>query len=126
MMWIREIIAMPFSLRQKRLVKNRDHLTRLNFVAKIVEAGGDREAAGLIHDKLSDWIYIREFTPHPDDDLENIYGIAEEELDEDIILEILNKIDVKLPSAERLMAFGRIDTPIRLARLIKTARSESE
>lgn len=122
---IQQIVAMPFSLRQKRLAKERDPLGESDFVARIVDAGGDQEAARFVHEKLQGWLYAEGFTPYPEDDLERIYGIAEEELDEDLILDILKQIGLSPPSGERIKAFGNVSTPTDVARLVKAARAEN-
>lgn len=125
MSFFQQILAMPFSLRQKRLAKEREPLSESDFVARTVDAGGDQEAALLIHEKLQGWLYAEGFTPYPEDDLERVYGIAEEELDEDLILDILKQIGVQPPGKDLVKAFGEVRTPIDAARLIKAARAEN-
>lgn len=122
MILIQKIVGMPFSIRQQRLAKERGQLSKLDFVKRVADAGGDQEAAHLIYEKLIEWCYAEEFTPYPEDDLEKIYGIAEEELDEDMILDILGNIGVQPPTIERMEVFGKIVTPLDVARFVKSAR----
>lgn len=92
------------------------------FVQRIGAEGGDEQAGCLIYTKLLDWIYVTGFTPYPEDNLCHIYGIAEEERDEDMILEILQHLKMKPPSTEALGVFGAVDTPIQIARLVRQVR----
>jgi hypothetical protein len=119
---IRQIIAFPFSLRQKRLANERAPLNADNFINAIRELDGDCDGAKLVYEKLKDWIYVTEFTPYPEDDLEKIYGIAEEELDEDLILSILNQTNIRPPSYDIVDKFGVIRTPLDVARFVKFCR----
>ena len=119
---VQKILALPFTLRQQRLAKYRPPMGESEFVKQIGVKGGDEEAAILIRNYLLDWIYTDGFTPYPDDNLGHIYGIAEEELDEDLILMIFRRVGVE-PS--RFEAIGQhwIDaTPLQVALLIKQAR----
>lgn len=121
---IQGILALPFSRRQAQLAKERAPLSEDEFATRISEAEGDREAAVIVYRKLSEWIYAKQFTPYPDDSLGRLYGIAEEELDEDLILEAFDTLAVVPPGEERLKAFGPVDTPLQVAKLIALARNE--
>ncbi|MFC0132351.1 hypothetical protein [Massilia eurypsychrophila] len=96
----------------------------IEFVRRIVAAGGDEEAAWLVHAELAGWINVAGFSPYPEDKLDWVYGIAEEELDEDLILEMLRKLKIKLPTSEALLALGPINTPIEIAHLVRRARTD--
>jgi hypothetical protein len=115
------ITALPMSLRQRRLAMTRTPIGEIQFVTRIREAGGDADAASFIYQHLLDWIYVDGFTPYPDDRLGDLYGLAEEERDDDIIREIFKKLDVKLPTNEVLAAFGDVDTPAQISRLVQQA-----
>lgn len=118
------ILALPFSRRQKRLMKSRSPLSEGDFVDQVIAEGGDREAAIIVYRKLREWTYAEDFTPYPEDSLGQIYGIAEEELDEDLILDTLNGLRVTPPSKERVATFGPVDSPLRVAQLVSLARSD--
>lgn len=90
-----------------------------DFVQRITAEGGDRNAACLIRKRLLDWIYVSGFTPYPEDELSQIYGIAEEELDEDLILGILRHLKLNPPTAEALRALGTINTPIPAIQILE-------
>jgi hypothetical protein len=121
---IRTLLGLPFSDRQKRRGRQRKPLDEAEFVREIMVGGGDRAAAILVWKKLQDWVCAENFTPYPSDNLENVFGIAEEELDEDLILSILQELSVPPPSDEALSVFGRIDTPLRVAQLVARCRAE--
>ena len=86
---VQRLLALPFSARQRTLAKSRPAMSYSDFVASITRSGGNADAAGLVYSKLQDWVYHDGFTPYPDDSLSSVFGIAEEELDEDIILDAL-------------------------------------
>lgn len=123
--FIQSVLALPFSGRQKQLGKARPPLGEDEFAKQISDAGGDREAAFIVYRKLSEWTYVKGFTPYPVDDLGKIYGIAEEELDEDMILDVLNSLGVPPPSKERVAAFGAVKTPLQITQLVSLARAET-
>ena len=123
--FLKSLFYLPFIARQKHLASSRISLPKDSFVNEIVQGGGDENAAILIHDHLQDWIYIESFTPYPKDKLSTVFGIAEEELDEDLILFILNRLNLPIPMPESIIDFGPIDTPIEIARFISFIRSRS-
>jgi len=122
---LQSILALPFSRRQAQLAKVREPLSEDTFATRISDAGGDREAATFVYRKLNEWIYAKGFTPYPDDSFGRLYGIAEEELDEDLILEAFDTLAVAPPGQERLKAVGPVDTPLQVAKLIAEARGEA-
>jgi hypothetical protein len=120
--FLQAIFGLPITLRQRGLLKQRPPIDAREFVKRIEAAGGDQAAGWIIHSKLLDWINVAGFTPYPDDNLNWVFGIAEEELDEDIILEILLQLKIEPPSREALSEFGAISTPIQIAKLVRRAR----
>lgn len=114
--------ALPFSLRQRRLAKQRPPMEECTFVERIAAEGGDEDAARMVRTRLIDWVYVSGFTPYPDDRLSQIYGITEEELDDDLILQILRNLKIEPPTFEVLRVFGDIDSPVRIAQLVWQAR----
>ena len=85
---------------------------------QIVSQGGDRDAAIAVWEELKDSTHGNGFTPAPSDSLSSLFGIAEEELDEDLILAILQKLNVPIPDQEFVSAFGVVDTPLQVARFV--------
>jgi hypothetical protein len=119
---LQTLLALPLSVRQKRLTRGRKALTAAEFVQQITDQGGDRDAAVLIWRHLADWGYVAGFTPYPTDNLPSVFGIDEEELDEDLILSILTELKLPVPSQEFLAQFGSVDTPLRVAELAAQCR----
>lgn len=120
---VQKFLALPFSARQSALAKKRTAISHSDFVSLITRSGGDAGAADLIHSKLQDWIYHNSFTPHPDDSLSAVFGIAEEELDEDIIMDVLATLGLSAPPQQEVTAFGPIDTATRVAQFVALART---
>jgi hypothetical protein len=114
--------GLPFSWRQKRLTRSRVSLTEPEFVQSITEQGGDDAAASSLWKRLNEAKHVAEFTPYPSDDLGVVFGIAEEERDQDLILDMLNELGIRIPTAAQLSAFGPVDTPLRVAQLVASCR----
>lgn len=79
-------------------------------------------AAVALWNRLRDWTYVSDFTPYPTDSLGSVFGMAEEELDEDLVLAILQELNVPVPSKELVAEFGTADTPARVALLVALCR----
>jgi hypothetical protein len=112
--------------RQRRAVRSRPSLTAHDFARLIQSCGGDAQAAHLIHKMLLRFVYARGFTPDPKDDLLYLYGIAEEELDEDLIAQVLSDLRIPAPSNHTIESVGSVRTPLDIAKLVRSARIESE
>jgi hypothetical protein len=92
------------------------------FVQQITSQGGDGPTAESLWERLKDCIYTDAFTPYPTDDLQAIFGITDEELDEDLVLAILREEKVSIPTEEILSDFGPTWTPLQVALLVKRCR----
>jgi hypothetical protein len=119
---IKDILGLPFSWRQRRLAKHRRALKQSEFVQQITSQGGDGPTAESLWERLKDCIYTDAFTPYPTDDLQAIFGITDEELDEDLVLAILREEKVSIPTEEILSDFGPTWTPLQVALLVKRCR----
>jgi hypothetical protein len=122
---VQNLLALPFSLRQKRLARSRRPPTEMEFVQQIGDEGGDRDAALSVWRRLTTWGYIDGFTPYPTDSLSNVFGIAEEELEVDILQGILTELGAPMPTQELCDRFGPIDTPLQVARFIALCRKSA-
>lgn len=118
----RTVLGLPFSVRQRRLARQRPGMDEQCFVQRIVASGGDEAAARWVRAALADWVRAAGFTPDPDDDLGRVYGIAEEELDEDLVLGVLRHLKLPPPSNAWLATHGSVNTPCQLARLVSAVR----
>jgi hypothetical protein len=101
-------------------------MDRPQFVAEIVANGGDERAAGFVWDALAAEWTVEDFTPYPTDSLGRVFGIAEEELDEDLIVRILSEQGLPLPPAEVIQRFGEIDSPERVAQFVRVCREVAD
>jgi hypothetical protein len=124
--FLKTILILPLTIRQKRLARTRRPLAETEFAQRIVEMNGDRIAAVAVWNRLREWCFVEGFTPYPGDSLTWVFGIAEEELDEDLILAILSELKLQPPSERLLRDFGPVDTPLRIAQLVVFSRSEAE
>jgi hypothetical protein len=118
----RFMLGLPFSYRQKKLARDRPQIDKATFVARISAQGGDERAAGLVWNALLANRMAEGFTPYPEDSLGRVYGIADEELDEDLIARTLKELSVPLPDLAFVKALGEIDTPLRVAQFVKECR----
>lgn len=113
-------LGMPFNLRQRRLAETRSPMSKEDFIDQVSSTEIGKAAAAILWEKLDDgWVHD-EFSPYPDDDFGKIYGMAEEELDEDTILDIILKLNLSIPDQEKIDKIGPINTPRDLIMLIET------
>jgi hypothetical protein len=56
------------------------------------------------------------------DRFDRAYGLAEEGLDENLVLRILTDVGVPVASREFVRRFGTIDSPLRIAQLVLQCR----
>jgi hypothetical protein len=119
------LFGLPFSQRQRRLARNRPAMTKTRFVENIVSTGGDAAAAAFVWDRIISFCIEPGHSPYPDDSLAQIYGIAEEDRDEDIILKILEKAKLPIPDSKTIELFGEVDTPRRVAQFVEFCRAQN-
>jgi hypothetical protein len=117
-----DLVQFPFRRRQKAARKERDGVTRKGFVEQLAAAPAEKRAAGLLWDLLVEAAVVDDFRPLPDDGLLELYGLAEEELDEDLILPILQAMELPPPCPATLSEIGEVKTPRDVMRLIRAAR----
>ncbi|HEX8258479.1 MAG TPA: hypothetical protein VF589_12685 [Allosphingosinicella sp.] len=119
------LLQLPFSRRQRIAMKLRGEVSLESFLNDISESPFEREVA------LSLWHHLRsqsvepDFKPSPGDSLIHIYGIAEEELDEDLILSLLSKHGIPIPDPESITSFGPVSTPRDVVRFLAHLKRES-
>jgi hypothetical protein len=119
---LQKILAFPFYCRQRRLAGSRASLPEAQFVSMIDEMGGDGRAAHIIYQHLQGWIVYEHFTAYPHDSLEKIFGIAEEERDEDLVLALLHTVGCSPSKFMTLAGKAEVDTSVGIARLIVQSR----
>lgn len=116
-----KLIVSPLARRQRKLALGRQSLTELDFVNQVSSNALGRAAASLLLRKLTERVFCEEFSPYPNDDLLLTYGLAEEDLDIDVVLDIIKTVKCPMPSREVLASIGPITTPHDIIRLIEAS-----
>jgi len=98
-------------------------MDKAQFIRDIAATGGDSRAAEMVWDALLAGGLEAGFTPYPDDSLARIYGIAEEELEVDLVARIFKEIGLPLPDSAAAKTFGTVDSPRRLVQFVSRCRS---
>lgn len=114
------VFGLPFSLRQRRLAMARPSISKQDFVDRSASSELGKAAASILWDKLIELRVVDELTPYPDDDLLHTYGLADEDLDEDIILDILKSLNRTVPSENVVRTVGPINSPLDIVRLVES------
>ena len=104
--------------RQRRLARERKPMSKTDFVEDIASTGGLPEAAERVWDAIDDFGTEPGFSLYPDDDLLRIIGIAEEDLEDDVIIKTCNDLGLSIPSQELVDRLGTINTPRDVVRLV--------
>ena len=79
-------------------MQSRHSVSRDEFVDFFTSKGVSSEIAEEVRKIMLEWCDVDGFTPHPADNLGQVYGLGEEDLDEDIILSLLKKFDCYIPT----------------------------
>jgi hypothetical protein len=119
------LVQLPFSWRQRCVRAVREDMNRQQFVAALAENDLEERAAALLWEKLVEAAVVADFRPSPDDDLLRVYGLADEDLDEDIILAILIELEIGVPCPPVLERVGEIKTPRDVIQLVRLASGPS-
>ena len=121
-MRLRNVLSFPFRDRQLRLMHDRKGATPNDFCESF-EGEFERAVAKKTLDYLQEFVMVDSFIPALDDSLLDIYGIADEELNEDILLQFLNDFDISIPSQQAVDEFGEVNTPRRVVEFVSFARN---
>ena len=103
------------------MARARAPMTKEAFVNQSASTELGRSAAAMLWDKLVALKAHDEFSPYPSDELLRVYGVAEEDLDIDIILDILKALNCRIPGNETLQQIGPINTPRDVVRLVEAS-----
>lgn len=112
------LLAFPVSYRQRVLAKQRPPMSKAQFVESIKETGGDAGVAAVVWDAIVDFGIEPGFSLYPDDDLLKTIGMAEEDLDEDVITATCQSLGRRVPTQDLVDRFGRVDTIRDVVQLI--------
>lgn len=116
------IFQLPFSWRQRRAMETRTAITRDAFVNAAARTPFEAEVAAEVWQRLRHEAVTDDFRPLPSDNLGELYGIAEEELDEDLILSLISQFGVRVPHQNVIDAFGPVETAEDVVRFISYLR----
>jgi hypothetical protein len=72
-------------------------------------AGGDSEVIEEVWTMLTGHA-IDGFRPKPEDNLQHIFGLAEEDLDKDVVLKLLETYSCRIPNESELASMKPVDT----------------
>lgn len=106
---VQRILDWPFRGRQLRAMEARQSYTKSNFQEHLSNAGGDSEVIDEVWTILTGHA-IDGFKLKPEDNLQYIFGLAEEDLDEDVILKLLEKYNCRIPNESELASMRPVDT----------------
>ena len=116
---LKSLLEMPFSGRQRKLASTRLPISKTGFIEDSASTDLGKIAAAHLWQKLNGIKVDENFTPSPEDNLLSVYGLAEEDLDEDIILSIIREVGVGVPTKDTLEDFGPVHTPHDIIKLIE-------
>jgi len=98
-------------------------MSKGQFLDAVASSDLGRAAADMLWEKLLEVRADDQFCPYPDDDLLQVFGLAEEDLDEDVILEIITLTGSAVPSRDMLAKFGPVNTPADIIKLIEMSNA---
>lgn len=116
---LRRLLERPLSSKQRRLAASRPPMSKEQFVDAVASTDLGHSAADMLWEKLAEATVYDKFSPYPDDDLLKVFGLAEEDLDEDVILEIIMATGSVVPEREQLRKFGPVNTPADIVKLVE-------
>jgi hypothetical protein len=116
------VIQFPFRQRQNAVHKERMNITKSFFVEELAQSDLERHAAAKLWDLLVEAAVVEEFRPLPNDNFLRLYGLADEDLDDDIILPVLHSIGLD-PDPQIVASVGTVESPIDVMKLIRAIQS---
>ncbi|HEX8534731.1 MAG TPA: hypothetical protein VF662_11235 [Allosphingosinicella sp.] len=122
--WLLEIIQLPLRRKQRSALKSRYDVTKDSFVRSMADDPLDEAVASFIWDFLVDAAVVIDFKPLPDDNFLRMYGLAEEDLDDDLILRTFENLQLPPPSSSTIEQVGEIKCPQDIMRLVRLSRSQ--
>lgn len=97
------ILQWPFRSRQQRLMADRVLYTRSEFAQFFLERDVPRPIVDETWNALVEAAVIPGFRPKPEDELLATFGLADEDLDEDVVLRILERCGCRIPTPDEVM-----------------------
>jgi hypothetical protein len=107
-------VIWPFYSRQKGMAEGRDAWTEQDFLDHFAESGVVDEIARAVWGALEQQADPAGFAPRPTDDLLQVYGLAEEDLD-DLVLAVLERSGCRVPAPSET---EKMDPVLTVAELV--------
>lgn len=102
---ILDILKNKWKSRLKTLFKNREKLSRTDFIRKMNFKGYNSSIVEITYDKISNFLPSSlDKNIYPEDDLLNDYYIDDEDLG-DVMIEIFKECKIKFPEVEKQREF---------------------
>lgn len=108
---LKRLLAYPLYSRQKSLQVQRSYDEEAEFTAELKKWGVSQRIGEEVYRALSKKAFIQPFAPRADDDLGQVFGLIEEELDE-VTMSIFERCGFSLPRPEEVAG----EPPVRTAR----------
>jgi hypothetical protein len=118
---IQRLLDWPFQGRQLLAMKQREGYTKGDFRRQLCDAGGDDEVIEQVWTILADHA-VDGFKPRPENNLQYMFGLAEEDLDEDVILRLLEANGCRIPDDSEVAAMGPVDTVADLVMFVSSVK----
>jgi hypothetical protein len=118
MTWVRNIVEWPLRRRQLALMTARQSYSKSDFLGFFVARGIAPEIADGVWNILVDNAVVEGFKPRPEDDLAKVFGLAEEDLDEDVVLELLQRFGFRIPGPVEVESMAPVNTATDLVEFI--------
>jgi hypothetical protein len=90
-------------------MKARESYTKNDFQEQLSDAGGDSEVIEEVWAILTEHAIDR-FKPKPEDNLQYIFGLADEDLDEGVVRKLLKTYGCRIPIESELASMKPVDT----------------
>lgn len=104
--WLGRLVELPFSAPQHRLMRERNDYGKDDFIRSF---SVDAQISNAVWDGLSREAVVKGFKPMPTDDLQRVFGLAEEDLD-DFVLQILVQCGCRIPDSAETSAMSPVRT----------------
>lgn len=114
---IRNLLGWPFLGRQRKLAEQRTSYSKDQFLQYFDDLDVDRNVVSDIWDELSPWICHDSFKPMPDDNLAEVFGIVDDDVD-DFVLDILKKHLYEIPPPSVTLKMPVIATVADIVRTV--------
>jgi hypothetical protein len=115
--WLAGLLEWPLRHRQLKLMKSRHSYSKTQFIKDFDNSDAECKIAAEVWDALRKEAVISEFKPKPEDSLLEVFGLADEDLD-DVVLALLNSCHCRIPSNHEIETTSPVYTVADLVKFI--------